>query len=847
MNQTNLLTFIFLFTCFWTTAQNTSNVKIDVHCQRYIGDVSELDRTKYFSVHDSGNDTEQSAFRNDYNVTGGRQFWGPYGYAYQASSGTASERKAGVYPGDRSGNDALRFVNKGYVVTSHPRTAFIDNLDIDAAADWAVEYFKDYENDTYRQEFFEVMNEPFVHAHEFYDGWNADENTRIKRHMAAFYNKVAQRIHETPALADVKVIGYSSAWPSMELWDFGHWEDNMKLFMDIAGDNMYAFSTHLYDGINVTGQDTKRSGSNSEAILDLIENYSYIKWGTIKPHAITEYGAIEEGYGDDYSDIASAQTMASINHILFNLLDREDRLVNSIPFITGKATWHITEANNWQPYQAVLWKPTNIGEPVPDGWEYTPRIHFYELWKDVKGKRTFIRSDNPDVQTHAFLDTNSNKLYVCLSNLDDATQTVNLTYLSSMADISEVKIKALKIYPQALPDMSETMVNDAPDSIDLIKDETVVLEYTFNNSITFDNALRTKHYYTQNYLQPITANSVITYNFNNVTIGNGFGTLRMAIGRKHNVSKAPVVKINGITVDVPDNWKGYDQANRDDFFGMIEIPFQASLLKENNEVTLEFPDTGGRVSSLILSVDLLDNADDSSILGSVLSTGNPCPGSTEGMITVSPMVADDLAVNITGNGLNDTYDLNNKLEITGLASGTYTIIITSKTNPDLKTEYEATISEPDPLSVTNKIDVEKQSVSYNLSGGNNYNITFNDRTFTTSASSIELPLQTGNNKIVIKTDKNCQGIYEDNLFFNTIMGYPNPFKDKLTIDLGLDNSKRVTIQLYDPLGTLVYGQTHHPKNGKIELNSDFLKDGLYIVTVKTQNTSRHLKTLKMVP
>ena len=51
----------------------------------------------------------------------------------------------------------------------------------------------------------------------------------------------------------------------------------MKMFIDRAGAYMDGFSVHLYDGINVTGTDTKRSGSNSEAVLDMVEAYSYIK------------------------------------------------------------------------------------------------------------------------------------------------------------------------------------------------------------------------------------------------------------------------------------------------------------------------------------------------------------------------------------------------------------------------------------------------------------------------------------------------------------------------------------------------------------------------------------------
>jgi len=608
--KTNYLFTIILFFTLSAAAQNTSNVEIDLSCQKFIGDVSSLDRTKYFSIHDIANGTEETAFRNEYNVTGGRKFWGPFGYAYNESSDNANERQAGVYPPDKVGNDNVKSVEKGVVSTSHPNNAFVDGMDIEAAANWAVEYNKDYVSNGDAAEFLEVMNEPFVHANEFYPGWNIAENNRIKLQMAQLYNEVGKKINQTPALSNIKVIGYSSAWPSMEINDFEHWNENMKMFMDTAGSNMFGFSTHLYDGINVTGQDTKRSGSNSEAILDLIENYSHIKWGTVKPHAITEYGAIEDGYGDDYSDIASAQTMTSLNGILFNLLDRENRLVNSIPFITGKATWHITAENNYQPYQATLWKPTNIGEPTPAGWEYTPRIHFYELWKDVKGERVFIKSDNPDVQSHAFLDASTKTLYIALNNLDENTQTVNLDFITELTDVTEVKTKSLKIYPQELPDMTISTASSIPNSIDLIKDETVVLACSFDSAKNYTNLIRTKSYYSDSYLKPINANNIISYSFNNVETGNGFASLRMAIGRKHHVSKRPIVKVNGTTVTVPTNWKGYDQSNRNDFFGMIEIPFDISLLQNNNTITLEFPDSGGTVSSLILNTEVYGNFQD---------------------------------------------------------------------------------------------------------------------------------------------------------------------------------------------------------------------------------------------
>ncbi len=833
LKKTRLL--VFLLISIEILAQDV-NVTIDMNCQRYLGEVSELDRTKYFSMHSSSNDVEHTTFKNDYNVTGGRGFWGPYSFALNRT-GTV-----GSYPAEKNGNDNLKEVKKGFVSTEHPRNAFIDGIDVTSAGNWAVEYFKDFVDQGGRNEFFELMNEPFVHADDFYTGgWNNDENNRIKLQMAQMYNEVAKRIHETPALDNMKVIGYSSAWPSMELNDFGHWNDNMKMFMDIAGENMYGFSTHLYDGINVTGQDTRRSGSNSEAILDLIENYSYTKWDVIKPHAITEYGGIESGFGDDYSALASVQSVRSINHIIFNLLEREDRLANSIPFITGKATWHITEANNYQPYVPALFIPTNIGEPNPAGWQYSSKIHFYELWKDVKGKRILIKSDNPDVQTQAFVD--DNKMFVALNNLDDATQTVNLTTLSSIAGLMDIKIKALKIYTDAMPEMTIETTTSALNTIDLIEGETVILEYTFNNPIVFDNALRLKNYYTQTHLQPISANSEILYNFNNVEAGSGFATLRMSIGRKHNVSKKPLVKVNGINVEVPDNWKGYDQANRDDFFGMIEIPFSSLILQENNTISVEFPDSGGRVSSLILSVELYDNAPDSSTLATVQSTSNSCPGQANGIITLTPLTTGTLNADISGNNLNNSYSFSSKFDIPDLASGTYNVTITSPVNADLKTDYEITITEPNPLLVTSKVNRSKKAITYNLQGSNRYVIFFNDKQFTTSDTSLELTLKRGENSIEIKTEKECQGVFKEMILFNEIEGYPNPFNQELTIDLGLEEAGR--IKIYNALGALVYNKLHKSTSSKINLNTRFLKEGIYVVSVETTKTTKEIKAIKI--
>ena len=112
--------------------------------------------------------------------------------------------------------------------------------------------------------------------------------------------------------------------------------------------------------------------------------------------------------------------------MLFGLFERQDITELTIPFTTGKSTWHITAANNYLPYKAVLFKPVPFGVPLDQvtSWEYTDRIYFYELWKNVSGDRIELKSNNPDIQLQAF--RNGNKLYVSLNNLDDFDRDVLL-------------------------------------------------------------------------------------------------------------------------------------------------------------------------------------------------------------------------------------------------------------------------------------------------------------------------------------------------------------------------------------------------------------------------------------
>lgn len=582
-------------------------VRVDLGTQRFLGGESELARDKYFNVHSDyagGTLTPEDValLTEELNVGFGRFFNSPFNYFKgDPPYPTTEMTKALAYDKISQDKQDPRFVYRTTrrVVTEHPHKAFRFDGDPKDAARWAADYFEFMFEDDYRPEFYEPMNEPFVHAGKF-----DDDQPEVRRRMALFFKEIGREFDERNL--PVKVIGYASAWPSMELWDFGHWNGRMKMFMDEAGPYMDAISVHLYDGTNVTGQDNRRSGSNAEAILDLIETYSFIKWNKIKPHALTEYGDITKGLPPNhYDDIVGSAGLNTINHLLFGFLERQDRIMISIPFITTKSPWYYMQPENgFRPYGPDLWRPDpdKIEDGEVKGFLPTMKFRFFELWQDVKGDRAVSYSDDPDIQVHAFV--NEHDAFICLGNLEDVDRVVKLDVVGPMGGFSNVVIKRLNVPSNELANYTKETISEPPVNLTLAPHETVVLRYQFADPLKRTRRADRTTLYSKTYLQPIEADTPITFEFEDVPTGEGRAALRMSLGRKHDVSKQPRVSVNGHEVVVPVDWPGYDQANRDDFFGAITIPVPVSYLKDNTQVTLVFPDSGGRVSSLVLEVEL---------------------------------------------------------------------------------------------------------------------------------------------------------------------------------------------------------------------------------------------------
>ena len=612
---------IWLCLCSYSFLWAQSTVSIDFQTQRFIGNSSTFDRAKYINIHSdfSGNDfdeiAELSYLVDSLGVGFGRNVGNTRWIMSQLQNDPANPDFPDVSVLNSNGAKSISdFQNRTaihpyntdqMVYTSHitpifpnsvtaanPPTGYVP-LTYAGSASFLRQFFEQYfaqdsaSPGKQRPTYYEVMNEPFVHKGEY--------NTTIAA-MSQFHNVIADTLHR--AIPGLKVGGYTAAWPEYERNDFDIWRTTMKEFMDIAGANMDFISVHFYDvPADTTQVGSIRAGSNVEACLDMIETYSTQQFGEIKPIMISEYGACCGGLGWEgpHTDYRDWRILKSANALLMTFLKRQNRLEKSIPFIVGKAKWWLS--NNSDPYPYVLYHRNG------SKWRFTNLVKWYEFWRGVEGERVGLNSTDPDIQLEAF--ARDQKAYVFINNyeFDDHPIRLQLTG-KDPTDIAELKIRRLYLDESTqAPVLEEEVLDPAQEQLTLKGEESVLLEYSFNAPVRFEDSVYEDRFYAQENLLPIQPNQPLSFTFRDLPlVDKGEAILRISVGRSHGKSLTPQLKVNGNAVEVPTDWFGYDQQTRNDFYGMIEVPVPLDYLSGNTNISLTFPDAGGRVASAVFSI-----------------------------------------------------------------------------------------------------------------------------------------------------------------------------------------------------------------------------------------------------
>jgi len=230
----------------------------------------------------------------------------------------------------------------------------------------------------------------------------------------------------------------------------------------------------------------------------------------------------------------------------------------------------------------------------------------------------------------------------------------------------------------------------------------------------------------------------------------------------------------------------------------------------------------------------------------ILSTSESCISSNNGSIKITAVENLNYTATLAGTSTG-TNTFTNETTFNNLAFGSYTVCVTVEGQPNYENCYTINITEPESLAVRSEVSTVSNKVTLNLFGGKNYTIDVNGKIFRTSESSITLPLKHIENKILVKTDKDCQGIYEETILTSTdVFIYPNPISEgDLQIRLGkvANETSSVEVSLFTMNGSRLFRKEYPTQNESISFNVDSLTKGVYILNIKNDRT---LLTYKII-
>ena len=231
---------------------------------------------------------------------------------------------------------------------------------------------------------------------------------------------------------------------------------------------------------------------------------------------------------------------------------------------------------------------------------------------------------------------------------------------------------------------------------------------------------------------------------------------------------------------------------------------------------------------------------------SILVTGESCRSSNNGSIAITAAQNLDYTATVTGPNTNEVINFNDTLEVSGLASGDYTVCITVAGQPGYENCFDLSVTQPEDLSVSSRVGSLDSEVTINLSGGKSYTIILNNEVYRTTESEITLPLNKIENTLTISTDKACQGTYEETIFLSSkLLVYPNPIEGSdLNIFMGDNELEEVEISLFTMNGVKLMGKQYPLINREIRLNMGGLARGIYLLNIRTKRSLVNYKILR---
>jgi hypothetical protein len=232
---------------------------------------------------------------------------------------------------------------------------------------------------------------------------------------------------------------------------------------------------------------------------------------------------------------------------------------------------------------------------------------------------------------------------------------------------------------------------------------------------------------------------------------------------------------------------------------------------------------------------------------SILIKSLSCIGENDGSLSIYVENQDiNYILRINGeNPINFNSSNGYQQTISSLSPETYQLCFTVEGENGYNQCFDIVINEPPPLSSSSKVNESDKSMTFNLSGSDNYKIIHNGVEQVFSIPNPTINLNEGLNFIEVKTDKFCQGTYTEEIFISErVEYYPNPTSDYVNFYIhGRDHS--IDLIISDRNGNILRNICEDiQSNRKVQVNLEQYPKGVYIIQLTGETVIKTVKIIK---
>lgn len=455
----------------------------------------------------------------------------------------------------------------------------------DDAAELAAAYVAEQIKDAgYSAAWWEVKNESSVQS-EWAHHWQESKGIDGWGLLADFHNRVADAVHKLAP--GTKVGGPSSAYMQLQVKDFKLFRNQARFIEETRG-HIDFFSHHFYENALMLGAHERRGLGYSnyllgryEAILDMLRAHMH-KVDNVLPILITETGSLQNGRKPSDNWLR----LYAWNAYLTKSMQRPDQIDLFVPFIFLHMSWNPNSGD--AAFTPILDRKrhSTIKDFAP-----TTVAHYFDLWRDFDGRRLPVSFDRDWLDVVAVHD--GRRISLAVTNMGGRQIAIDLSAVAKRIGTTGATQTRLNYHKGEVVFEKEHSVDAAAVPVDV--NETTVIRLALDEPVAPSKTLQLHRWYAADTAVKSDGKPV---SFEvKVENADAVESARLVVGihRRGGVTEPLAVDMNGtpITVDTGD-------ANEfTEFFAPLDATIPTSLLRGSNKIVITAQD-GTTITSVQL-------------------------------------------------------------------------------------------------------------------------------------------------------------------------------------------------------------------------------------------------------